>query len=244
MDANEATRSHSGPPPGAAPSRLRSALLILAGLAAAAALLVAFLPRGVTGSDVGDIRAAVADAILALNRDEILPPDVRPGHFTAADRARLRAASRSNLAAHFAGQALTNILTNHLEWIDRMAVDPHESWGIFFELRCVDMEEPPRPGSRVEPRRQPCARGHEVHPVRAALRSAAPALSGSLSPEPRASPPEGPGRRVPSATRSRAARRGAGDGSPRSGPRSREPPRSRRSCGPRRGGGRRRARGA
>lgn len=142
MDANEATRSHSGPPPGAAPSRLRSALLILAGLAAAAALLVALLPRGVTWSDVGNIRAAVADAILALNRDGILPPDVRPGHFTAADRQRLRAASRSNLAAHFAGQALTNILTNHLEWIDRIAVDAAESWGIFDELVRLDMDEP------------------------------------------------------------------------------------------------------
>lgn len=111
-------------------------------LGAIVVILAAFLPRAVTGSDVGDIRAAVADAIEALNRDVNLPPDVRPGHFTASDRARLRAASRSNLAAHFVGQALTNALTNHLEWIDRIAVDASESWGVFSELVRLDMDEP------------------------------------------------------------------------------------------------------
>lgn len=192
MGVNEATRPRSGPDPAATRSRLRSGLLVLAGLTAAVALLVALLPRGVTGSDVGDIRAAVAGAIEALNRGVVLPPDVRPGHFTAADRERLRAATRSNLAAHFAGQALTNALTNHLEWIDRIAVDAAESWGIFADLVRLDMG---RPGPRIEPRCQPRARRDEVHPFGAAVRPAAPALTSRgtegrdlVSPESRVGP--------------------------------------------------------
>lgn len=116
--------------------------LALAALAAAVVFIVALLPRELTASDVGDIRGAVAGAIEALNRDPILPPDVRPGHFSEADRQRLRAASRTNLAQHFAGQALTNALTNHLEWIDRIAVNAAESWGIFADLVRLDMDEP------------------------------------------------------------------------------------------------------
>lgn len=120
----------------------RRPALVLAAVAATAALIVALLPRELTASDVGDIRGAVAGAIEALNRDTILPPDVRPGRFSEVDRQRLRAASRTNLAQHFAGQALTNALTNHLEWIDRIAVNAAESWGIFADLVRLDMDEP------------------------------------------------------------------------------------------------------
>ncbi len=111
------------------PVRCLVVTTVVLGILVPTVALVAGCTGSLSPSDVGDIRAAVADAILGLNRDVDLPPDVRPGHFTAADRARLRAASRANLAEHFADQALTNALTNHLEWIDRIASIPPRAGG-------------------------------------------------------------------------------------------------------------------
>ena len=95
-----------------------------------------------SGRDTGNIEAAVRKAIVADNTATMLPPGLRPGLFSDAERQTLRTNVNATYAEGFRGTALTRRLTGVLAWVNRIATDPTEARLLKFRLVDLAMDPP------------------------------------------------------------------------------------------------------
>lgn len=131
-------------------SRLRSAswprLLAPVVLFAAGALSALAVTGGVTRSappaDPAVIRAVVERAIITDNTLIALPPGMKAGHLTDAERRAVRGRITSEYMKAFAGSALTSRMNGLLAWADRIATDPLQPRTLSFELVNLSMDPP------------------------------------------------------------------------------------------------------